>query len=150
MHSVRNKPFLRKPAKVKDCTPERQHGLGATPSGRKIGSEALRLDAGTFTVDNRPVHSIYSSNRGVSWDYSTGNFFPGDDDWESWIKDDKNIHPITSKVFKGTVPIQAIIAGTAALDLAGEITLGGSATVTLAYMKRQSRQDARAIGSCLL
>ncbi|CAB3646927.1 hypothetical protein LMG26696_02556 [Achromobacter pulmonis] len=115
----------------KSWSPSRQYGL-RDDTGRSMGAWALQLVPG-FKVDQQPTDSIYSSDRGVTWQPSVGNFFHDDGSLESWSPSGSK-EPVSGSEFVGTMRVQVALDSTARLGLSSETPFIGGAVLTLVYL----------------
>ncbi|MFP2768855.1 DUF1120 domain-containing protein [Oceanisphaera sp. KMM 10153] len=108
-------------------------GLGAV-SGANIGGYVMRMMQGTFTADGNAVHTVYSSNSGVSWARSLLGGMLHTAQWRTSWSGTQAGRPISFSSLSGTFSVEAVLNRGDALPLEDEVPLDGLATLEMVYL----------------
>lgn len=105
------------------------YGLGTTARAQKIGGYVVHLR--NSVADSRSVGVLTSVNNGASW-VQGGQALGHAANIAAWHTGTNT--PIQLNTLSGNLEIQAVINKTSELDMTGQISLDGQATLELRYL----------------
>ncbi|AZP69493.1 DUF1120 domain-containing protein [Pseudomonas poae] len=106
----------------------RQYGLGFVNGTEKLGDYILSLK--NITADGVAGRAINSANNGSTWQLSTAmrpNYLIS-------VADSTAVAPIPVTVLTGDLELDTYISPTSELTMGSELTMDGSATLTVRYL----------------
>ena len=106
----------------------RQYGLGFVNGTEKLGDYFLNLK--NITADGVAGRAINSANNGSTWQLSTAmrpNYLIS-------VADSTAVAPIPVTVLTGDLELDTYISPTSELTMGSELTMDGSATLTVRYL----------------
>ncbi|TFY90177.1 DUF1120 domain-containing protein [Pseudomonas nabeulensis] len=106
----------------------RMYGLGIVNDTEKLGDYGLRLN--NLTADGESMRVIASSNNGSTWQA----FAVMRPNYLMSVADSTTIAPVALQALSGDIDIDAYIAPANGLTLDKELTMDGSATLTVRYL----------------
>lgn len=106
----------------------RQYGLGFVNGTEKLGDYFLNLK--NITADGVAGRAINSANNGSTWQLSTA-MRPND---LISVADSTAVAPIPVTVLTGDLELDTYISPTSELTMGSELTMDGSATLTVRYL----------------